>query len=156
LSDSWQTISLQKCIQIADSFSLFLLHKCLLRTCKRKSLKTSKNFRPIPSEQKCLCRPIADLKQTIGLSGRALIYCSSSIYIHGNIPGSMGIYYLIRFNFREGSVLLLNLKLLLNSRKENQLDWIRFQTSTKRNFWLELTLFFFIGKSVYQHEIAST
>jgi hypothetical protein len=51
LSDIWQTISLQKCIQIADIFSVFLLHKCLLPKCKKKSLKKSGNFPPIPPVQ---------------------------------------------------------------------------------------------------------
>jgi lipopolysaccharide biosynthesis regulator YciM len=69
-----------KCIQIADTCSLFLLHKWLLPKCKKKSQKACKFLANClynrqkfywhkPSAQKCLCRPIADLTQTIGLSG---------------------------------------------------------------------------------------
>jgi hypothetical protein len=42
LSDISQAISLQKCVQIADIFSLFLLNKCLLPKCKKKSKKAWK------------------------------------------------------------------------------------------------------------------
>jgi hypothetical protein len=45
-SDLSQSISLQKCIQITDILSLFLLHKNLLPKCK-KSLKKCGNFPPI-------------------------------------------------------------------------------------------------------------
>jgi hypothetical protein len=42
-----QAISLQKCIQIADILSLFLLQKCLQPKFKKKSLKKRGNFPPI-------------------------------------------------------------------------------------------------------------
>jgi hypothetical protein len=67
LSGIAQAISLQKCIQIADIFSLVLLHKCLLPKCKKKSQKAWRFpanclynrqtfYWHIPSKHKCLCR----------------------------------------------------------------------------------------------------
>jgi hypothetical protein len=44
--DISQSISLQKCIQIADILSLLLLHKYLLPKCK-KNLKKRRNVVPI-------------------------------------------------------------------------------------------------------------
>jgi hypothetical protein len=80
LSDISQAISLQKFIQIADIFSLFCYINACYQNVKKKSQKAWKFpvnclynrqtfYWHIPSEQKCLCRPIADSKQTIGLSG---------------------------------------------------------------------------------------
>jgi hypothetical protein len=67
LSDIWQAISQQKCIQIADNFHCFYYINACYQNVK-KSLKKRGNFPPMAkSEQECLCRPIA--KQTIGLSG---------------------------------------------------------------------------------------
>jgi hypothetical protein len=43
-----QAISLQKCIQIADIFSLFLLQKCLLTKCKKKVSKSVEISRKLP------------------------------------------------------------------------------------------------------------
>jgi hypothetical protein len=62
-------------IQTAEIF-MFLLHKCLQPKWKKKS-KKARSFPAncltiywnIPSDQKCLCRPMAGSKQTIGFSG---------------------------------------------------------------------------------------
>jgi hypothetical protein len=47
LSDISQAISLQKCLQIADIYSLFLLHKCLLPKCNKKVSKSVETSRQL-------------------------------------------------------------------------------------------------------------
>jgi hypothetical protein len=66
-------------------------HKYLLPKFSKKNSKKAWKFSAnclnnrrtfywhIPSEQKCLCRPISDSKQTIGLSGSHHHYCDNTI-----------------------------------------------------------------------------
>jgi hypothetical protein len=93
-SDILQAISLQKCIQIADIFSLFLLHKCLLPKCKKKNSRELLKYNRetfyrhiIPSEQKCLCRLQTD-KCFIGRSIclNLLFHISKVFYVKKMLP----------------------------------------------------------------------